>query len=106
MKTKLIALFLLCAFSLVFAQERRQITNCRFNNTPLHGRVMVVARNADFRVQVVTSMPDLRVQRVESMPNRCGMWQFVNSMPDFTIEFVNSAPDFTIEFVESSPGAR
>ena len=106
MKIRLITLLLLCVFSMAFAQERRQIINCTFNGVRLYGRVQVVTHNADFRVRVVNSMPDLRVKRVNSLPNRCGMWQFVDSNPDFTIQFVENAPDFTIEFVESQPGRR
>ena len=106
MKTKLTIILLLCFFAVVFAQERRQITNCQFNGRALYGRVRIVTHHADFRVQIVSHNPDLRVQKVDNFPNRCGRWQIVDVFPDFTIQIVTHNPDFTIQIVDNFPSAR
>ena len=83
-----------------------KIKGCTLNGKALHGRVQVVKSFADFKVQIVTSFPDLQVMTVKSFPDSCGRWQWVNELPDFTIEYVEAFPDFTIQFVESFPGER
>lgn len=101
MKKHLFVLIFLLAAPLAFA---RVSADCTYNGIPLYGRVQVVNYMADFDVQVVSFLPDLRVQNVSYLPVECGRWQFVNSMPDFTIRFVNALPDFTIQFVDYLPG--
>lgn len=81
-----------------------KIKGCELNGRALYGKVQVVKSFADFKVQIVSSFPDLKVQRVGSFPDACGRWQFVNELPDFTVEYVDGLADFTIEFVDSFPG--
>lgn len=83
-----------------------ELPGCRWNGIPLWGKVKVVESFADVKVQVVTSFPDLKVKQVTAFPDRCGLWQVVESFPDFTVQFVESFPDVTVRFVESFPGVE
>jgi len=71
---------------------------------PLYGSVKVVEHYPDYKVKVVTSYPDLLVKKVDSSPDKPGLWKFVDSYPDFTVQFVDSYADFTIMYVEHYPG--
>lgn len=101
MKKYLFILFFLFLSPLAFANIP---PDCTYKGIALHGRVQVVDYLADFDVQIVSFLPDLHVQEVSFLPTACGEWQFVDSMPDFTIRFVNALPDFTIQFVDYLPG--
>lgn len=96
-------LFGLLAASLLLASSA-PLTGCRCKGIPLYGRVRVVDHHADFLVRVVEHHADLHVKKVSSHPDRCGLWQFVDSHPDFTVRFVDSHEDFSIRFVDHHPG--
>lgn len=81
-----------------------RLAGCYFHGKYLAGRVKIVSYLADFKVQAVSYLPDLRVQRVDYLPTSCGRWQFVDYLPDFTIQFVDYLPDFSIQFVTYLPG--
>lgn len=72
------------------------------------GRVQIVQENADYRVRVIKEgFPDLRVKLVDKAEGaKAGVWQIVDSGPDFTIQYEAENPDFTIIFVEDRPGVR
>ena len=95
-----------------------KIAGCRYKsrNTgkdiPLHGCVQVVEDSADFQVYINEDprhdgiyntgvvKRDLPVEIVDRAPFRCGEWQFVESMPDFTVKFVRlQCADFYILFL-------
>ncbi|MCA9524353.1 MAG: hypothetical protein KC609_25470 [Myxococcales bacterium] len=78
--------------------------SCTFKGKRLWGKVQVVTSFPDFRVKVTNSFPDLKVKRVTSFADKCGLWHYVTSFPDFKIQFVTSFPDFTIQYVTSFPG--
>lgn len=105
---RLITFSLISALALAVgpAGADTKIKNCALNGKALYGKVQVVKSFGDFKVQIVTSFPDLQVMTVRSFPDSCGKWQWVNELPDFTIEYVEAFPDFTIAFVESFPGER
>ena len=77
--------------------------NCSFNGTPLYGRVKVVEHFGKFKVKKVENFGDIRIRKTP-YPNRCGQWNFVDSLEDFTIEYVDSLEDFRVEFVNSLEG--
>lgn len=79
---------------------------CMAKGIKLYGKVQAVDSFADITVQKVTGLPDLRVQEVDSLPTRCGEWEWVDALPDFTVQFVDSFPEITIEFVDALPGRR
>jgi len=91
-------------FSGVEASSGDKVTDCKYKNVSLYGKVKVVNSFPDFKVKIVESFPDLKVKIVESFPDSCGKWKMVDSFPDFTIQFVDSFPDFTVKMVESFPG--
>lgn len=78
--------------------------SCTYKGIPLYGKVKVVDSLADFQVKIVDSLADLKVQKVSALPNSCGQWEFVDSLPDFTVQFVDALPDFTIQYVDALPG--
>ena len=55
-------------------------------------------------VQRVSALADLKVKAVDAFPYNCGEWEWVDSLPDFTVQFVDALPDITIEFVDAFPG--
>lgn len=102
MKKYMLTMTLLACAALAGAGEIAD--DCTYNGIPLYGRVQVVEFMADFTLQKVPFRPDLRVQNTVFSPNKCGEWQFVEFMPDFTIQYVEFSPDFTIQMVDFFPG--
>lgn len=105
--------FLLCLYSVGFAQEKID-SDCMYVYTdgnkikkiPLHGKVKIVTSFPDIKVQIVESFSDLDVKLVESFPDNCGEWQIVDSFEDFSIQIVTSFPDIKITYVTSFPGKK
>jgi len=83
-------------FAMAPSYAAAKLDGCALSGHALQGKVKIV--------ESFVSFPDLRVQAVSSFPDKCGKWQFVESLPDFTVTFVDSFPDFTIVYVESFPG--
>ncbi len=102
MKKYMITIALCICAALAYAGQIAD--DCTYNGIPLYGRVQVVDFMADFTVQKVSFLPDLRVKDTPSFPSQCGEWQFVEFMPDFTIQYVDFLPDFTIQMVDFAPG--
>jgi len=94
---------IICPASLGLASEKIG-PGCTFNGKTLYGKVKVVNVLADMKVREVSSMADLRVQSVSSMASNCGQWEFVDVLPDFTIQYVDVLEDFSIQFVDLFPG--
>ncbi len=82
------------------------LKHCCLKGIPLYGRVKVVKALATFEVKVVSGLADLDVRKVAYTPGRCGEWQFVDALEDFSIEFVDALEDFSIEFVDALPGVN
>jgi hypothetical protein len=79
--------------------------DCTLNGKRLYGRVQIVTSAlADFDIRESMFFPDLRVQDTDFAPNSCGKWQFVTSLPDFTVRIVPSLPDFEIKYDDFNPG--
>ncbi len=100
---KILAALILCCSSLYVSAGGNISSDCTYKGIPLYGRVKIVDFMPDFRVQQVDFMPDLRVKKA-LIPSSCGEWQFVDTVPDFTIQFVDFVPDFTIQYVDFMPG--
>lgn len=81
-----------------------EITDCKYNGIPLHGKIKFVTSFPDIKVKFVESFPDLKVKFVNSFPDDCGEWQIVESFPDIKVQIVESFPDVKVKIVESFPG--
>ena len=75
------------------------ISECKFKDIQLNGKVKIVTYNADIKVKVVEHAADIDVKVVTYNPDDCGEWQFVTYDEDFTIQFVEHSEDITIHFV-------
>lgn len=96
---------------LLFGGAAAQADGCSIPKEKLGkigGRVQIVQENADYRVRVIKEgFPDLRVKLVDKAEGaKAGVWQIVDSDPDFTIRYDSGNPDFTIIFVEDRPGVQ
>lgn len=71
--------------------------DCTFRGIRLWGRVKYVGASGfpDIKVKE-TPFPDLRV-RETTFPLRCGEWQVVDTVPDFTVQKVDFFEDFAIQ---------
>jgi hypothetical protein len=101
---KVVVIIFMAIVCLGFGKEQKPVKDCRCKDTQLYGKVKIVTHHADFDVQIVEHHADLHVLKAKSNPNRCGIWQFVEHHPDFTVRLVEHHPDFTVKYVEHHPG--
>jgi hypothetical protein len=99
---KKIILFIALCF--IFSASGDPVKDCRYKGIPLYGRVKIVTHHADFDIRIVENHADLHVKRVKDHPDECGLWQFVEDHPDFTVRIVEHHPDFTVKYVSHHPG--
>ena len=103
MRYLLLSLIAACLCSQANAQSAVD-SQCTAKGIKLYGKVHVVDALADITVQRVSALADLKVKAVDAFPYNCGEWEWVDSLPDFTVQFVDALPDITIEFVDAFPG--
>lgn len=83
--------------------------DCTFMGKNLWGKVRIVQppTPATFKIEVVTNfLTDLKVKKVPApgLTTRCGEWQEVTALEDFSVQVVQSLGDFRIQYVDSLPG--
>ena len=97
-----------CGKSTVLRCDCTALSATKKKFIPLWGKVSKVTFNADFKVLVesTASFAQLQVAQVTSLPSKCGQWQDVASLPDFTYEVVTipGTEDFTVGDNKTFPG--
>ena len=81
-----------------------QLSDCRWQEIVLNGKVQFVESFPDIKIQFVESFPDIRVKYVDAFPDQCGEWKIVDAFPDFKVQVVDAFPDIKVKVVNAFPG--